>query len=88
MLTFAFVADHFSTIQAIRLSSSGEIFVMGRGKLLSSLIDNNLLDELCLITIPTMLGKRMPFGADVAKMSKTTQVESKGITTTPCLRLT
>jgi len=77
-----FLTDNpMKQIKKIKSASNGDIIVMGGGKLVESLISNNLLDELVLIIIPTELGDGIPFFPDLNTMELSEERVMQGIIT-------
>lgn len=51
----------FDSIQKLKEETETDLVVIGGGKLITSLINTELLDELTIYTIPIMLGEGIPF---------------------------
>lgn len=51
----------FSIVQKLKEETKSDLVVIGGGKLITSLINTQLLDELTIYTIPVMLGEGIPF---------------------------
>lgn len=58
----AFITDNpFEIIQELKKETESDLVVIGGGKLVTSLINTQLLDELTIYTVPIMLGEGIPF---------------------------
>ncbi|SUB89569.1 Pyrimidine deaminase [Porphyromonas macacae] len=58
----SFITDNpFDVIQGLKKEMESDLVVIGGGKLITSLINTELLDELTIYTIPIMLGEGIPF---------------------------
>lgn len=58
----AFITDNpFEIIQGLKKEKESDLVVIGGGKLITSLINTELLDELTIYTIPIMLGEGIRF---------------------------
>lgn len=58
----SFITDNpFDVIQGLKKEMESDLVVIGGGKLITSLINTQLLDELTIYTIPIMLGEGIPF---------------------------
>lgn len=58
----SFIIDSpFDVIQGLKKEMESDLVVIGGGKLITSLINTQLLDELTIYTIPIMLGEGIPF---------------------------
>lgn len=57
-----FITDNpFDTIQELKQETESDLVVIGGGKLITSLINTQLLDELTIYTVPVMLGEGIRF---------------------------
>lgn len=57
-----FITDSpFDTIQKLKKETESDLIVIGGGKLITSLINTGLLDELIIYNNPVMLGEGIPF---------------------------
>lgn len=58
----SFITDSpFEIIQELKKETESDLVVIGGGKLITSLINTQLLDELTIYTIPIMLGEGVSF---------------------------
>ena len=58
----AFITDNpFDVSQGLKKGMESDLVVIGGGKLITSLINNQLLDELTIYTVPIMLGEGVSF---------------------------
>ena len=58
----SFITDNpFDVIQGLKKETESDLVVIGGGKLITSLINTELLDELTIYTIPIMLGEGVSF---------------------------
>ena len=58
----SFITDNpFDVIQGLKKEMESDLVVIGGGKLITSLINTELLDELTIYTIPIMLGEGISF---------------------------
>ena len=64
-------------VEAIKSLPGKNIAVFGGGKLLSSLLNHQLVDELVLVICPLLLGKGIPFFPDINQRSYFTLKEVK-----------
>lgn len=55
------VENPLSKIRELKIKSEEDLFVVGGGVLITSLINNKLLDELTIYLIPELLGEGIPF---------------------------
>lgn len=69
--------DFVEKINELKNQSGNDIIVYGGGKFVSSLIKENLIDELHLFVNPAILGKGMPIFQDVETMKKLSLISSK-----------
>jgi dihydrofolate reductase len=69
--------DFVEKINALKMQPGNDIIAYGGGKFVSSLIKENLIDELHLFVNPAILGKGMPIFQEVAAMKKLSLVSSK-----------
>jgi dihydrofolate reductase len=69
--------DFVEKIKDLKEQSSSDIIVYGGGKFVSSLVRENLIDELHLFVNPAILGKGMPIFQEVHAMQKLNLVKSK-----------
>lgn len=58
----SFITDNpFDVIQELKKEIESDLVVIGGGKLITSLINTQLLDELTIYTVPIMLGEGVSF---------------------------
>lgn len=58
----SFITDNpFDVIQGLKKETKSDLVVIGGGKLITSLINTELLDELTIYTIPIILGEGVSF---------------------------
>lgn len=69
--------DFVQKINALKNQPGNDLIVYGGGTFVSSLIKENLIDELHLFINPAILGKGMPIFQDVEAMQKLKLVSSK-----------
>ena len=69
--------DFVEKINELKNHSGNDIIVYGGGKFVSSLIKENLIDELHLFVNPAILGKGMPVFQEVETMQKLSLISSK-----------
>lgn len=61
--------DLLEQIKKLKADSNGTILVAGSGQLVRYMLDNNLVDKLCLMVHPIVLGrgKQLLYGSDYSK---------------------
>lgn len=64
--------DIIETIEALKNQDGKDIWLVGGGQILSMLLDSNLIDEMTITTIPTILGNGIPLFPLMQKESKWT----------------
>ncbi len=69
--------DFIKKINDLKNQSGNDMIVYGGGKFVSSLIKENLIDELHLFVNPAILGKGMPIFQEVDTLKKLTLISSK-----------
>lgn len=69
--------DFIEKIKALKQKPGNDIISYGGGKFVSSLIKENLIDELHLFVNPAILGKGIPIFQEVQSMHKLTLILSK-----------
>lgn len=58
----SFITDSpLEIVQELKKETESDLVVIGGGKLITSLINTQLLDELTIYTVPIMLGEGIPF---------------------------
>ncbi|MBM7862453.1 dihydrofolate reductase [Lentzea nigeriaca] len=78
------VLDDVAAIAELKAKPGGEVQVHGSGTLVRWLLEHDLVDEMCLVTIPVIVGQGARLfpetGPDLALDLVESQVDSKGVT--------
>ncbi|GGU14287.1 dihydrofolate reductase family protein [Lentzea flava] len=78
------VLDGVAAIANLKAKPGGELQVHGSGTLVRWLLEHGLVDEMCLITVPVVVGQGARLfpetGPDLALDLVESQVDSKGVT--------
>lgn len=76
--------DLFAAITQLKASGDGELVVPGSSRLIQWLLENDLVDEMELMTVPVILGQGARLfassGRDVAMTLIDSRIDSRGVT--------
>ena len=73
--------DIYRRISALKEAEGKDIWLVGGGVLTTMLLNHDLIDEMQIAIVPTILGEGLPLFPDKPKTSKWTLIENKSFST-------
>ena len=73
--------DIYRRISALKEAEGKDIWLVGGGVLTTMLLNHDLIDEMQIAIVPTILGEGLPLFPDKPKIQKWTLIENKSFST-------